>query len=117
MEREEPNDENEYIAKALLNKKIDILIAKGITVVEIEEIKENIKLKIRDGTEDHSKIVNGDKMDKTVTENQRRDQESNNASYDKVENNKQTSPEEQQNTVRNKLNEGLYIMWHKVRLL
>jgi hypothetical protein len=47
--------------------------------------------------------VNGDRMDTTVTENQKRDQESNNTSFDKVENNKHPSAEEEQNTVRNKL--------------
>jgi hypothetical protein len=97
-------------AKALLNQKNYILKAKRVTAVEIDEIKENITLKIRDDTEDHTKGVNGDKMDTTLTEHQKRDQESNNTSFDKVENNKHPSAEEEQNTVRNKLKEDLQIM-------
>jgi hypothetical protein len=61
--------------------------------------------------------VNDDKLDTTVTEQQKRDQESNNTSFDKVENNKHPSAEEEQSTVRNKLKEDLQMMWHKVRLL
>jgi hypothetical protein len=53
MERQEPNDENEYNSNALLYKKNDILKAKRITAVKIDEIKENIRLKTRDDTEDH----------------------------------------------------------------
>jgi hypothetical protein len=60
--------------KALLNQKNCILKAKRITAVEIKEIKENIRLKIRDDTEDHTKGVNGDKLDVTVAEHQKRDQ-------------------------------------------
>jgi len=39
-------------AKALLNQKNYILKAKRITAVEIDQIKENIRLKIGDDTED-----------------------------------------------------------------
>jgi len=45
MEREEPNDENEYRCKALLNQKIYILKTKRITAVEIDEIKKILDLK------------------------------------------------------------------------
>jgi hypothetical protein len=40
-------------AKALLNQKNYFLKAKRITVVEIDEIKENIRLKIRNDREDY----------------------------------------------------------------
>jgi hypothetical protein len=61
-------------AKALLNQKKYILNTKRITAVEIDEIKENIKLKIGNDTEDYTKGVNGDKIDTNVTEHQKRDQ-------------------------------------------
>jgi hypothetical protein len=104
-------------AKALLNQKNYILIAKRITAVEIVEIKENIRLTIRDDTGDHIKGVNDDKMDTNGKEHQQRDQECNDTGFGNVENNKHPSAEEEQNTVRNKLKENLQIMWHKVRLL
>jgi len=50
-------------------------------------------------------------------EHQKRDQESNNTGFDKVENNSHPYAEGEQHTVRNKLKEDLRIMWHKVRLL
>ena len=49
-------------AKALLNQKNYILKAKRITAVEIDEIKQNIRLRIRDDTEKYTNGVNGDKM-------------------------------------------------------
>jgi hypothetical protein len=75
-------------AKALIYRKKYILKAKRITTVEIDEIKENIRLTIRDDTEDHTKGVNSDKKDKNVTEHQQRDQESNNTGFGNVENNR-----------------------------
>jgi hypothetical protein len=99
-----------------LNQKNYILKTKRITAVDIDAIK-NITFKIRDDTGDHTKGVNGDKLDTTVTERQKREQESNNNSFDKLENNKHSSIEEEQNTVRNKLKEDFQITWHKVRLL
>jgi hypothetical protein len=104
-------------AKALLNRKNYILKAKRIIAVEIDEIKENIRLKIRDDTEYHTKGVNGDKKDTNLREHQQRDQESNNTGFGNLENNKHPSAEEEQNTARNKLKEDLQIIWHKVRLL
>jgi type II secretory pathway component PulC len=56
-------------------------------------------------------------MDTTVTQHQKRDQESNNTSFNTVQNNKHPTAEEERNAVRNKLKEDLQIMWHKVRLL
>jgi hypothetical protein len=56
-------------------------------------------------------------MDTNVTEHQKRDQESDNTGFGKVENNKNPSSEGEQHTVRNKLKEDIQIMWHKVRLL
>jgi len=104
-------------AKALLNQKNYILKAKRITAVEIDEIKENIRLKIGDDTEDYTNRVNGDKMDTNVIEHQKRDQENDNTGFGKVENNKYPSAEGEQHTVKYKLKEDLQIMWHKVRFL
>jgi len=101
----------------LLNQKNYILKAKTITAVEIDEIKENTRLKIGDDTEDYTNGVNGDKMDKNVIEHQKRDQENNNTGFGKAENNKHQCAEGEQHTVKNKLKEDLQIMWHKVRLL
>jgi hypothetical protein len=56
-------------AKLLLNQKNYILKAKRITTVEIEEIKENIRLKIWNDTEDHTEGMNADKMDTNDKEN------------------------------------------------
>jgi len=53
-------------AKALLNQKNCILKTKRITAVEIDQIKENIRLKIRDDKEDYTNGVNGDKMDEKL---------------------------------------------------
>ena len=66
MEREEPMTRMNTDAKALLNQKNYILKAKRITAVEIDEIKENIRLKIWDDTEDYKNRANGDKMDTNV---------------------------------------------------
>jgi hypothetical protein len=98
-------------AKALFNQKNYILKAKRIPAIEIDEIKENVRLK---DTEDYKNGVNSCKMDTNVIEHQKRDQESNSTAIGKVEN---KSAEGEQHTVRNKLKEDLQIMWHKVRLL
>jgi hypothetical protein len=45
-----------------------------------------------------------------LLESTRREQETNNTSFDKVQNNKHTSADEQQNTDRNKLKEDFKIM-------
>jgi len=68
-------------AKALLNPKNYILEAQRIMTVEIDEIKENICLKIRVETEDYTNEVNGDKMDKNVIEHQKIDQENENTDF------------------------------------
>ena len=104
-------------AKALLNQKNYTLQAKRITAFEIDEIKENIRLKIGDDTEEHTKGVNSDKMDANIIGHQKRDQENYNTGFGKVENNKHPSAEGEQHTIKNKLKEDLQIMWHKVRLL
>ena len=85
-------------AKALVNQKNYILKAKRITTVEIDEIKEKIRLKIGDDTEDYTNGVNGDKMDTNVIGHQKRDQENNNTGFGKVENNKHPSAEGEQHT-------------------
>ena len=104
-------------AKTLLNQKNYILKAKRITAVEIDEIKENIRLKIGVDIKDYTNGVNGDKVYANVIEHQKIDQESNDTGFGKEENNKHPSAEGEQNTVRNKLKEDLQIMWHKMRLL
>ena len=58
-------------AKALLNQKNYILKAKGITAVVIDKLKENIRLKIGDDTEDYTNLVSGDKMNTNVIEHQK----------------------------------------------
>ena len=103
-------------AKTLLNQKNYILKALRITAVGIDEIKENIRLKIGDDTEDCTNGVNGDEMDANVIEHQKREQENDNTGSGKVENNKQPSAEGEQHTF-NKLKEDLQIMLHKVRFL
>jgi uncharacterized protein YjbJ (UPF0337 family) len=85
--------------------------------VEIDEIKESIRLKIGDATEDYTNGVNGNKTDANVIEHHKRDQENDNTGFGKVENNKHPSAEGEQHTVKNKLKEDLQIMWYKVRLL
>ena len=57
--------------KALLNQKNYILKAKRITAVVIDKLKENIRLKIGDDTEDYTNSVNGDKMNTNVIEHQK----------------------------------------------
>ena len=72
----------------MLNQKNCILKAKRITAVEIDEIKENIRLKI--GVDkDYTNEVNGDKMDTNVIEHLKRDQESNDTGFGKAEINTQ----------------------------
>jgi len=56
-------------------------------------------------------------MDTHIIEHQKRDQETENTDFDKVENIKHLSAEGEQHTVKNKLKEDLQIMWHKVRSL
>ena len=56
-------------------------------------------------------------MDTNVIEHQKRDEENDNTGFGKVEYNKHQSAEGEQHTFKNKLNEYLQIMWHKVRLL
>jgi hypothetical protein len=86
-------------AKALLNQKNYILKAKIKTAVEIDEIEENIRLKILDDTEEYTNGVNGEKMDTNVIEHQKRDQESMLCTgFGKVENNKHQSTEGEQHT-------------------
>jgi len=50
-------------AKALLNQNNYILKAQRITAVEIDEIRENIRLEIGEATEDYTNEVNGDRTD------------------------------------------------------
>ena len=50
-------------AKALLNQKNYILKAQRLTAVEIDEIRETIRLEIGEATEDYTNEVNGDITD------------------------------------------------------
>ena len=104
-------------AKSFLKQKYYLLKAKRITTVEVYVIRENIRLKIKNDTEDYTKGVNGGKMDANVTVHQKRNQDSNNTGFGKVENNKHPSAEREQHTVTNKLKEDFQLMWNKVRLL
>ena len=104
-------------AKLFLYQKNYLLKVKRITIVETDEIKENISLKIWNDREDHTKGMNGDKMDTNDKERQKRDQESNNTGLGKTENNEHPGAEGQQHAVNKKLKEDLQIMLHKVRRL
>jgi len=58
-------------------------------------IKENIRLKIWNDTENHTKGMNGDKMDKNDTEHQKKDQKCNNTGLGEIQNNKHARAGEQ----------------------
>jgi len=93
-----PTTRKNIDAKALLNQKNYILKAKRIMAVEIDEIKENIRLKIVDDTEDYTNGMNGDKIDANIIGHQKRYQENSNTGFGKVENNKHLSAEGKQQT-------------------
>jgi len=114
VERDEPSEENEYRCKTLLNQKNYILKAKRIPAIEMDEIKENVRLKLRDDTENYANGVYSCKMDTNVIEHQKIDKENNSTAIGKVEN---KSAEGEQHTFRDKLKEDLQVMWHMVRLL
>jgi len=99
-------------AKAFIKQKNFSSEARRITTVEIYKIKENIRLTIRNATG-----VIGDKMNANVTEHHKREQGNDYNGFGNVENHKYPSAEEEQHTVRNKLNEDFQIMWHKVRII
>ena len=61
MEREELNDEKNIGAKLLLNQLNWILRAGRPTIDGIDEIKEKIGLRVCNGTEGHTKGMNGEK--------------------------------------------------------
>ena len=79
--------------KLLLNQMHCILKAKRKTV-EIDEIKEYIRLKIQKHTQDHTQGMNDDKMDTKDKEHQKTDHESNNTDLGKTENNKHPGQKE-----------------------
>ena len=74
-ERENPMPRIYVGANLLLNQLNYILKAERITVAGIDEIKENIRLRVWNDTEDHTKGINGDKMDMNNKEDQKKDQE------------------------------------------
>ena len=84
MEKQYPITEIYRDATLFLNQKNYVLKAKRITSVEIDEIKEYIGLKIWNVTEDHTKGMNGDKMDTNDKEHQKGRQESNTIGLGKV---------------------------------
>ena len=49
-----------------MNQKNYILKAQRLTAVEIDEIRENIRLDIGEATEDYTNEVNGDRTDAMV---------------------------------------------------
>jgi hypothetical protein len=94
----------------LLLKQNYILKAKRITTVKMDEIKEYIRLKIWNDTEDHTKEMNGDKMDTNDKEHQKGRQESNNTVLGKIETKEHPEAKGEQHASRNKLKEDLQIM-------
>ena len=103
MEEQESNDQNKYRCKIVVKQEELHFKSQKVTTVEIDEIKENIRLKIWNDTEDHTEGMNGNKMDKNDKEHQKRDQESNNTGLGTIENNKHPGAEGEQHTGRNKL--------------
>ena len=83
--------------KALLNQNC-ILKAQRLTAVEIDEIRENIRLEIGEAAEDYTNEVNGDRTDANVIEYLKRDKENENTDCDKAQINKHTSAEGEQHT-------------------
>jgi hypothetical protein len=114
VDRLEPNDENEYRRKSLFNQNNDFSKAERMPAIETDEIKENVRLKIGDETEDYTNGVNSCKIDTNVIEHQKKDHESNSTAIGKVKN---KSDEGEQHKVRDKLKEDFQVMWHKMRLL
>ena len=104
-------------AKALLNQKNYILNTQRLSAVEIDEIRENIRLERVEATEDYTNKVNGDRTDANCKEYQKSDKENENTDCGKAQINKHPIAEGDQHTVKNKLKEDLQIVWHKVRLL
>jgi len=75
MEREESNDKNIHRGKFIV-KPVELHFKRRkITIDKIDEVKEGISLGVWNDTEDHSKGMNGNKMDMNDKEHQKRDQE------------------------------------------
>ena len=72
MDREEPRDENEYRCKSFVQPEKLHLKSKRIPAIEMDVIKENVRLEIGDDTEDCTNGVNSCKMDANVIEHQER---------------------------------------------
>ena len=85
MGREEPSDENEYRCKSFVQPEKLLLKAKRIPAIEIDEIKESVRLEIGDDTEDCTNGMNSCKMDTNVIEHQKKDRESKITAIGKVE--------------------------------
>jgi hypothetical protein len=105
-------------AKGLFNQKNYILKAKSITAVEIDQIKESIRLKIGEDPENYTKRVNVGKKHRSTIEHQKGNQEGSSTAAGKVETNiKHPSAEAEQHTVRDKLKGDIQITWYKLKLL
>jgi hypothetical protein len=75
MEREESNDENIHRGKFIV-KPVELYFKRRkITIDRFGEVKENIRLRIWNDTEDHTKGMNANKMDMNDKEHQKRNQE------------------------------------------
>lgn len=86
----------------MLNRKNYVSKAKRITIVEIDEIKKNYRLKIVNDTEYHTKGTNGgNKMIMIDTEHLKRAEESNNMDLRNTRS-KHSGTEVGQHTLKNK---------------
>jgi heme-degrading monooxygenase HmoA len=108
MEKQYPVTRINVDAILLLNQK-NILKAKRITTLVIDEVKEYIILKIWSNTDDHTKGMNDDKKDTNDEDHQKGRQESYNNDLGKIENHKHPGEKVEQHAVRNKLKEDLQI--------
>jgi hypothetical protein len=86
MEREtNPTTRINIDAKLSLNQKNYILRSKRKSNVEIDELKENIRPKICNDTDDHTKGMNGNTMVRTDKQHRNRDKERKNTGLSKIE--------------------------------
>lgn len=85
MGGQETSDENNYRCTIVVKpQELHFKNQRGPNV-EIDERKENIRLKIWNDIEGHKNGMNGDKMITNGAEHQKRDEESNNTGLDKTE--------------------------------
>jgi hypothetical protein len=87
VEREESNDEIKYRCKIIVKNLNWILKAERITILGIDKKREKIKLRVWNDTEDHTKEMNGDKMDTNDKIKPEEGPRNNNTGLDKIEKN------------------------------